>query len=1370
MGTTHPARNFAMEKTTWEIRNRSQTSTEQVGAHPPGSTPAKAGSVQLLKNSPMRYLQPPYYLSENVREGHSNPISVTAKVYASAFCALLAFALPSWGQISGSGPGWEVTQNGNVLPLDIIQGSFICSQCLASSATLRIGDVLTVTGAASGNVHFAYSSSQARSPNGLFSSMDVQRTTDHETLASWVVGDTDFDDDVDAADTDLTDYYVQARSTVDSAGAVSFSMAIQEAPDDSSPVFSTPNIPNQRYTINTAITPLPLPSATYSGGEVTYSLTPALPPGLEPEGDVTGLTNPPTISGTPSAESATPIPYTYTAADASDSSNTATITFTIAVIMATGEIIDTNAPNFLAAAIPDQTYTTDTAIDDLTLPTAIDSGVVTYSLQPPLPAGLTPAGTVTGLPSPPTIRGTPSATSPSTTYTYTATDDSSNSDALRFTIIVNLPDTTPPDFQGETISDQTFTVNMAITDLSLPTATHSTAVAYSIVPALPAGLNFLPDPPTIRGTPSAESAPAVTYTYTATSATNSTQTLTFSIVVNVDPTPPDFGGDTILDQTYTANTAITALPLPRATHSSGSVTYSITPDLPAGLTFLEDPPTIRGTPSTEFGPQTYTYTATTGSGSINTLAFSINVVTLPDFGGNTILDQAYTVNTAITDLRLPTATHSSGSVTYSIVPALPAGLTFLADPPTIRGIPSMESTAAVTYTYTASAGSGSTQTLTFSIVVNAADATPPDFGGDTILDQAYTVNKVITDLSLPTATHSSGSVTYSINLALPAGLTFLADPPTIRGTPSAEFGPQAYTYTATAGSGSIITLTFSIVVNVDATPPDFAGATIDDQTYTANTAITALPLPRATHSSGSVTYSIYPALSAGLTFLPDPPTIRGTPSAEFGPQTYTYTATAGSRSTQTLTFSINVVALPDFEGATIADQAYIVNTVITDLNLPRAMHSSGSVTYSINPALPPRLTFLPDPPTIRGIPSAEFGPQTYTYTATAGSGPTQTLTFSIVVNVDATPPDFGDATIQDQTYTANTAITDLPLPRATHSSGSVTYSITPTLPAGLTFLEEPPTIRGTPSMESTEAVTYTYTATSGSRSTNTLTFSINVVTLPDFADATIMDQAYTANTAITDLSLPRATHSSGSVTYSINPALPAGLTFREEPPTIRGIPSAEFGPQAYTYTATAGSGPTQALTFSIVVNAAGTTPPDFGGDTILDQAYTVNTAITDLNLPRATHSSGSVTYSINPDLPPGLTFLADPPTISGIPSTEFGPQTYTYTATAGSGPIITLTFSIVVNADTTPPDFGSATILDQTYTVNTAITALPLPVATHSSGSVTYSINPDLSPGLTFLADPPTISGTPSTEFGPRAYTLYCHRWFRFHQYTYLQH
>ena len=96
----------------------------------------------------------------------------------------------------------------------------------------------------------------------------------------------------------------------------------------------------------------------------------------------------------------------------------------------------------------------------------------------------------------------------------------------------------------------------------------------------------------------------------------------------------------------------------------------------------------------------------------------------------------------------------------------------------------------------------------------------------------------------------------------------------------------------------------------------------------------------------------------------------------------------------------------------------------------------------------------------------------------------------------ATTPDFGTATVANQNYALNVAITDLVLPAATGGDGALAYALTPALPAGLSFDAATRTLSGTPT-ESQAAVTYTYKVTDGDANTadsdaDTLTFTIAV--------------------------------------------------------------------------------------------------------------------------------------------------------------------------------------------------------------------------------------------------------------------------------------
>ena len=98
-------------------------------------------------------------------------------------------------------------------------------------------------------------------------------------------------------------------------------------PPDTAPAFAADaSIDNQTYIVGTAITALPLPTATGGNGAIAYTLTPAIA-GLTLDA-ATGV-----LTGTPMTAAAAQ--YTYTATDTDD--DAVTLNFRITVkVMATG--------------------------------------------------------------------------------------------------------------------------------------------------------------------------------------------------------------------------------------------------------------------------------------------------------------------------------------------------------------------------------------------------------------------------------------------------------------------------------------------------------------------------------------------------------------------------------------------------------------------------------------------------------------------------------------------------------------------------------------------------------------------------------------------------------------------------------------------------------------------------------------------------------------------------------------------------------------------------------------------------------------------------------------------------------------------------
>jgi YVTN family beta-propeller protein len=191
--------------------------------------------------------------------------------------------------------------------------------------------------------------------------------------------------------------------------------------------------------------PIPENVPVSTGGAVTsYSVTPALPAGLNlsatatPLGPATGV-----ISGTPTAASPT-TSYTVTAFNSTVPSTTATATLTITVNLADV------SPAGLAYSVPAPVYATGVPITPNKPSTSATGGAPTsysvspiYSGGPGFPAGLS-LDPVTGI-----ITGTPTAASSATAppavanYTVTASNSAGSTTAILTITMYNSPQSVP---------------------------------------------------------------------------------------------------------------------------------------------------------------------------------------------------------------------------------------------------------------------------------------------------------------------------------------------------------------------------------------------------------------------------------------------------------------------------------------------------------------------------------------------------------------------------------------------------------------------------------------------------------------------------------------------------------------------------------------------------------------------------------------------------------------------------------------------------------------------------------------------------------------------------------------------------------------
>lgn len=411
---------------------------------------------------------------------------------------------------------------------------------------------------------------------------------------------------------------------------------------------------------------------------------------------------------------------------------------------------------------------------------------------------------------------------------------------------------------------------------NVPHSTGGAATGYSVSPALPAGLALDPATGVLAGTPTAIAAQA-SYTVTASNAGGSSACTLVITVTDAAPAGLAYG---MPKGTYTKGVAIA----PNAPSSSGGAVagYSVSPALPAGLSL--DPATgvISGTPSAVVARFTYTVTASNAGGSA-TCPLELAVV---DAAPGAL---AYAANPATYFLNnaIPANTPSSpGTVftTYRVAPPLPAGLLLNAATGAITGTP--RAAAQGTWRVTAS-NSGGSATCDLALTVIAA---PP-------ANLAYAVNPVVATKGLamaPDRPSSTGGAiaAYSVAPPLPAGLGL--DPATgiVSGTPTVLAPAAAYVVTA-ANTGGSTTATLTLTVQ-DQAPAALAYAT-NPSSYTIATAIQP-NVP--TNAGGAITsYSVAPALPAGLSLDTSSGVISGTPTALSAAATYVVTGQNATGST-----------------------------------------------------------------------------------------------------------------------------------------------------------------------------------------------------------------------------------------------------------------------------------------------------------------------------------------------------------------------------------------------------------------------------------------------------------------------------------------
>ena len=345
-----------------------------------------------------------------------------------------------------------------------------------------------------------------------------------------------------------------------------------------------------------------------------------------------------------------------------------------------------------------------------------------------------------------------------------------------------------------------------------------------------------------------------------------------------------------------------------------------------------------------------------------------------------------------------------------------------------------------------------------------------------VSDQIW-VQNIATSVTLPVATGGDAPLTYSVVGSLPTGVTFALSTRILSGTPSVLQNTTTYTYKVRDATGDEASDEFTIAVEADTTPSLTA---TNDQTWTKDTAV-SLTLPAASGGNSPLTYSLGGTLPTGVTFDTSTHVLSGTPSAAHANATYTYKVRDADGDEASDEFTITVAAVPDKIDSVSVSQIYDHNQSLELVwggapNLNNSPFTRYDIDYcdiyaSNAGACWSRFTSTVESDTKLGVSIAQAGAWSWTSEArfriravnAVGEGP-----WSDVAELD--PPLL--PSVPEQCWAKDDTVS-LTLPAASGGETPLTYSLTGTLPTGVTFTAGTRVLAGTPSaLQNATSITY----------------------------------------------------------------------------------------------------------------------------------------------------------------------------------------------------------------------------------------------------------------------------------------------------------
>src|SRR4030095_14935468 len=404
----------------------------------------------------------------------------------------------------------------------------------------------------------------------------------------------------------------------------------------------------------------------------------------------------------------------------------------------------------------------------------------------------------------------------------------------------------------------------------------------------------------LSGTPSEAQGPGtspVTVRVTDNGVPSLSATRTFNVTVNDVNNAPTLA--VIANQTVNEGSLLTVT----ASGSDSDVpantlTYSLEPGAPAGMTINGSSGVLSWTPSEAQGPGTSPVTVrVTDNGVPSLSATRTFTVTVNESNSAPVL--AVIANQTVNEGSLLTVTASgndsdvpANTLTYSLEPGAPAGMTINASSGVLSWTPSEAqgpSSSPVTVRVSDNGTTSLRDTRTFSVTVNEVNSAPVlgVIANQTVNEGSLlTLTASATDADVP-----SNNLTYSLDAGAPSGASINSSSGVFSWTPSEAQGPGSYPITVRATDNGTPSLSdaksFTVTVNEVNSAPVLG--VIANQTVNEGSLLTVMAsatdgdVPANTLSFSLVSPPAGAAINASSGVL------SWTPSEAQGPGSYTLT-------------------------------------------------------------------------------------------------------------------------------------------------------------------------------------------------------------------------------------------------------------------------------------------------------------------------------------------------------------------------------------------------------------------------------------------------------------------------------------------------